>query len=573
MNTPEYLHRAPRDPEAAIATLETRQLVELDDRFTNSEANVARIDNPWLQVIAAERSQRARSLKAIQEYRPPTVEGPDYDIERGPSGYLEQARRVNLAAALNPDQMSKLPDKALLGNLVQSYILPELRRASGDNIDLTSDEMLDFLTANLQGIVLMPHSAAATSYENAKYEVIRSHIPDASPAQPHKLKYQVHKLGFKKENIENLRIAVEDVPFRSAAPDFYQIPRTHQNNILLAITDEWVKMCTYIDTIDPTLLPQYAHPPQMPLAYRSFLELHQAVARNSLVPREEICRIFLQRPQEFEEELRRKSEITARNLNTAKSLARAAVNNQFVQNLAVTPPLSRPEANRTENNTTTTPETPEENSNLIEIQALLNDPDVNSAVLEAGLGESVLVTKPDNLIPARQFDKLIDKHIELIGRALWENMDEKDNGGLRLTGWDTVEAGALLRGKFYGNLRNLKITQAPVTDERLLNNLRLQIAGLPPTGEALQLLLEAELKPTGKKSEPVLLSLVILIRKAQAGQRNHDTLGKIKTGLRTTGPEVARKLNDKAMAVGRANEFINRSKPLSAGLPGLGRSR
>lgn len=571
IDLPPRFDPAPRNPEAAIATLGMRALIELDGVLANPGTDLAKAENPWAGVVTAERSKRTRNITATQDYLPSLVESPTYDSEKGPMAYLELIRETNLANGLTKSGVNKsIPEGALINDLIRPYITPESSHPLAGSNDLFEGEMMSFFTANIKGLLLGPLSTARISYEHDKYEAIRSHVPDASIEDAAVLKYQVHRHGLKKKDLEALRMGVEDVPFRSSVPDFYQIGRIHQNDILKAITTEWTEMHTFITTIDAELLQKHSNRTQMPLAYRSFAELQLAVEQNPLVAPKEICKVFLQQPQEFEEAIHQLREVAARSQRLATQLARTTRSYMI-----------RTPRTIESNNTTAMHEADsravlasiKKFENMGKVQHLINDPDVNAAVLDASAGEAIAITELDQIMPASKFDTTLDKHIELIGRALWENTEERCPDGLRLARWSALNIGELLRSKFNGNLRNLKITQSPIAKEHLRETLDSYSIEATSVDSALRLLIEAEMKPTGKKAEPALLSMLLFIRKARPGVRNQDVLCKNKAGVRTTGPEVAHILQMEARAIGRAVELTGRVRPLSAGLPSLGKNR
>ena len=558
---PMHFDPVPCDPEAAIATLSTRTLAELCYKLPQYEiVHEARADNPWLDVITNERSRRiqaTRRLSTLEAYRPSQAESPEYDAEAGPMAYLELARDTNLEAEMATEKIGKgMPEKDLVNALMHSYIQSKLPEdAADDSRNLINPELLDFFAANARGLLLGPLSAATLSYRDEKNALVRSYV--ARPGTT-KLSYQLHILN--KPQLEGLRIEVENLPYRASVPDFYQQRRAYQDDILEAIVSECVELCGLVEDVDlGDYLRMGTTTERMPLAYHSVAELRQAIQQSPLPP-SEVCKIFLVQPQKFWKVLTNTNEVTVR---------KRRIEIETKQRLEAL--KAQPKPSNEANHNKVRQENPE---NIDIVQRLLDDPEVNETVLDAEQGSPVAITELDRLISGSKFDKLLDKHIELIGRALWENMGDQSSRGLQLDNWDKFNVGGSLRGKFEGNLRNLKITQLPVNEEELKKTLhRSYSPDMLPAKNALRLLIEAEMKPTGKPAEPVHLTMLMMIQKTRSYAKPRDLLRKSKQSARTTGPAAALRLATEAQIMSRAVEGEALARPLRIGLPGLGKRR
>jgi len=542
----------PYDPEAVLAMVSTATLIELEGVLHDPERS--RADNPWLQAVALERSTRVRTtrtLKTLEKYQPSEVESPIYDAEAGPAAYLELVRDANCEAGMALELYDEgMAEKYSINRLIRSYVESKLEEnANSLPINSVDSEFVDFLTANARGILLGPLSAVTLSYRREKSTFIHNRVTELKPGSG-VLRYKLHSLS--KEQLVGLRIELESLPYSLPVPDFYQMQRIHQNDILEMIFSECTEMHEFMNEIDPKLI--WANPKRMPLAYHSVAELRQAVTENPSLSSAEVCNLFLEQPQDFWKAL-----TYASKTETAQRLeAEAASRRQKLEESAA-------QAQQSELGE----ESVEELENIDFIERLLNDPEVREEVLDVEPGGAVMITEPDRIISASKFDSLLAKHIELIGRALWENTERPNPNGLRLVRWDESDIGRVLRGGYEGNLRNVSITQLGVTEEELGQALNNYIPEKIPAKSALRLLIEAEMKPTGKPAEPVHLTMLLLTRKSD----QWDGLHKSMRGARATGPATALRLRMQAQQTARfvkGNALIH---PLRVGLPGLGKRR
>lgn len=540
----------PNNHEAALASLGCRELTDLEESFRPS-------DKSWRLVLQHERLDRQRDVDTMRTHLP-SSEGPAYDPEAGPEGFFEQVRRFNRTLNIVAPAALKAEKKALheLADVYVSQQYPPNMRYTlyGRN---RPDELTQFFEYNLRGIILPSRLASVTAFEAAKYKTMRKHMPGLQANSP-SIKYRMRDTDLTRADIAQAKEAVLALRHTTALPDFFQMQTEHQEAIVTALGAEWKELCDLMAHYDPQDLGNQAVRLQGALAYRSVAELRVAIAETPSVEPGQICRLFLRQAADFDAAL----EVAKTSAEQQKLLAAQREAQQAGQRSSELEHLVE----------ALTIETPGRSENLREIERLTADPDISDEILDAAYGDEVAITTPDTLVTPSKFDEIANKHSELIGRAMWELMDDKNTQGVRIerSSKSQFDVGAALRGKHRGNMRNLTIKRIPVTAEEMQEELKHYDPIEMSPENAVRLIFLAEMKPTGRKPEQTYLSMIMTVSKRSRGQ---DVISMNKDAARATGSDVALSLRLDSEARARAAEIGAWKAPaLRTGLPSLGRS-
>lgn len=490
---------------------------------------------PWPEIIAAELESRERRVKALWSCSPGMPEAPKYDAERGPESYIAEIREAAAACgSVTPPEWADFKDVAdeARGRAEQyaSQHAQEFQRIFKDSPENVAQGM-KFVAANLSEVLLAPHVMATISHEEDRIRILRHHVKFLFWRPPRERELRGSEL-------DSAETALAELPYKAAVPDFFQLDPEHQTAITEALGEECIELCEFINNVDPELLKVPFDRLRAPLIYYSVARLRQTIEQNSSLAAARVCHTFLKYP---------------RRLQIALVEAYEAQERSAVSSIAEG-------------------ETDYGRNNMKEIERLLADPLVNEDVLDLTMGETVHVTPQDQGVPRKDFEAIVDMHLELLGRAMWgvTPISDKSIHGVRPERWADINIGSVLRDKFAGTLRNLTITRLPVTQEDLSERIGEKYdPHLTPPENIARLILGVEMKSSGKKPAPAFVDMLLIVRKGRPG--SPDVFYKNFRGKRTNSMDVALGLHLDAMEVGYTAEVANLQRPFRAGLPSLGR--
>jgi hypothetical protein len=520
----------PLDQERLIASLDLRDLTELQDMFSEPDSS------PWLAVVRRERISRERALEEARVYRPDLPESPAY--QGGTEKYMSSIRRINLGGRLiGPDYQKLKYEKVLVDDMARDYLAQNRLRMERLDPAIGFENLIAFFASNLKYVVGAPRALAMREYDVARNAILRTHLLGLVVLNKDLLHTTARQIeGVTAERLQAAQTEIEGLPYKSPLSDFFQMDQSAQRSILQAFGEEWVELCTIMHTADPQLLHILKNRTNA-LAFRPVQELRQAIALNPLVSPADICKAFLRAPRTF-----------VPCLAQLRSRAESAQRLEAFRRTETGPRLSE---------------------NELKIRELLNDPRIHPEVLNLLPGDTAHITPKDTPIPGREFEKIVDAHLELLGRALAQAGPIHNPRGVALERWHKLNVGELLRGKFNGNLRNLSITRLRVTEEDLAQHLGSSYDHDIIQPEAVaKLVVQVEQKSTGRQSSPVFATLLLVVRKSETKK---DAVYKSAHKVVSTGAAAAESLRREAVASARVIEGYKLESTINFGLRNIRR--
>lgn len=537
--------------EMAIGSLGISSLAKLRDVLSTDVEPGANTD--WLKIVTAERLSRIDDIMELRNQRP-LPESPAYNPNKGPAKYLSDVRKHNIQDQIYRYRIgSDLPDqKAFVTAVVARHARSAVSKIDRSKSDVSQSDLTEFFISNAQGVLLGSLTAITQQYKKQQYAALQACIPEASIGNRSEFRTHVRRSDVSRGQLIDLQRAIRAIPYRLSTPNFFKMSGHQQNDVLAQLTVEWTELCELLVAHNPDLLTVGVNRRRSPLAYCAVDELREAIANSAPLTPAEVCEAFLTTKRLFSDHLVEIKERTVERQRLADFKAQQAARRkeEHRQQMEAAAAAAR--------------EAAVQRTNIGRIQSLIKDENVNDSVLDAQMGEPVLITEANKPIPLKDFEDVVDKHIELIGRALWENTEDKSPDGLQLRQWPAFNVGKAIRGAFNGRLQNLKITRLPVSEEELA-----EVVESPQAiKNVVRLLLELEMKSSGKPPEGVLLTMLLSI--SRPAGRKSDVLYKLKKGARTTAMQVAESLHMDSVATAWAIESEGKQRPLRTGLPGLG---
>jgi hypothetical protein len=287
----------PSEHDALLAVLGQDELVELEKKFDDPHA-------AWLRAIKQERLTREREVESIKSYLPPS-EGPPYDPEAGPEGYIGQIRQFNLTTTVSYGILLLKDEKRQVRQLADRYVrnnYSELWKTAGRVARLGAEELGMFFERNLRGIILLPRLLGVADFESQKYRTVRMYMPETR-IRASSVRFQIRDQNVTRGQIEGARRAVMALRHTTSFPDFFQMQPDQQEAIVSTLGAEWQELCRLATEFDPQILDVQAFRMQGALACHPVARLREAIEQNPSIEPSEVCRLFLRKPQAFEASL------------------------------------------------------------------------------------------------------------------------------------------------------------------------------------------------------------------------------------------------------------------------------
>lgn len=370
--------------------------------------------------------------------------------------YLAECRRSFVTAQLSENaSLGTDRDEIIIRRLVDEFCGvygPVLTQLAG--AQTPRDSLEDFLSNNLRGIAMLP-----------RLLILRSHNPELWSTE-------------------------EEDPTRTQLPDFFVLSTDEQRSIVGLVGEELLELGRIMREHDPKLLKIFRKiaARSRPLAVLSVGDLSDALANYSSLQPVEICRLFMRDPNNFTANLTRASEVP--------------VNEEKVESLK--DPIRLDTWALLD-----TPLSPVRNRRAI--LSLLHGTRANRQALNLPPHGTIRLTTQNAPISMVDFDLLIDTHLQIIGRQLYEGVANENAKGVIMPGWRDANIGAVLRGDFYGTLQNLILSRLPVTEDSLKVFREHFRPDAPSADHFADLLFSTELKSSGQKPRMTLLRTLVIV--------------------------------------------------------------
>jgi hypothetical protein len=509
-------------PEPGLQEQALRELTSGELRDIETVLQPEQQGGTWGGIISEERENRVLQLKEFWKL-PDTLPSPKEEY-LGVYAFFADARAQNV-------QGPPITDAELMRFPIQRDIIKQQSekladRLTGEVCDIFEGKARAavFIENNLEQLLLAPRVHAVRNYVAAQHTLFRGTVPQ-KPLEADSAVLIVDEDRTTGKHLETAVKGKEALAYTVAPYDFFQLNNQQKHVILTEFLGEVQALAamTRQAGFDKRLLcvsKNRTNQDYMPLAYLSPLDLRQAIREHPGISAEMIYRTFFESPRQF-------GTATA----TFETLQQAAEQKQAARQAEQAPALL--EQRRKE--AAFAALSPNEQERV----KLLQDTEVNPAILELQPGDSINVTELDAIMPGRDFERVVEKHMQLLGRSLYASLDGHSTSGVDLhTTWynPTENVGARLRKGSLGALRNLRITWAPMSTEEIQGHFKSNYNPRKHADEAvMKLIIAAEIKNSGiAEVLPVSIQTVL---SAQRMPKGKDRITK-HTSSRVEGQEV-----------------------------------
>lgn len=411
------------------------------------------LGQPWQDIILHERTRHEKVIHNIWQV-PPTPQSAPYPKGLSAATYVDTIRVRSNAVNTNPQYATHFHKEAqALGEL--SY--PILKTKLGYQSKYLNQGLTDFAKANLSAVLLAPRVMALQTYSTERNDTIKIYLPTEMVKGKTQVGISIDRHKATGAQLDYVLKVIGEIPYRTPLPDFFQLPEARRTAILEHVTDE---VTQFVKLAESYGLDNLVNGKSVPLGILSAKDFHNTLAEQPEMPALELCSLFFREPHNFKKQAAFHAAVTRARYQHIADVRAAVEQAKSDITPAEVPDVSVPEAQ------SAIPEDLDPNEQ--EIYRLVNDPDVTEAVLDLRPGETVAITDEVSLYSQAQLDEVLDKHLELIGRAIYESIDSQNPKGVILYDWNRTSIGGLLRGKgFHGNVRNIHVTRLLATVEEL----------------------------------------------------------------------------------------------------------
>lgn len=482
------------------------------------------ITGPWADTVTGQRDHRIHYfLNKVWQMPQTPPEAPYMPGSQKSADYLTDIRNYSTTHPFQPQEQFRFHRQGeylySIGKRFVDTLSPYEISTSGGVISVT-----DFVVSNLQAIFLTPYRIAAHAYEQQLNDIIRSYLQPGNTS----LQYTIDRKRVTPESAAQVETALGNLRYYSPLPDFMQMPREQQQEIGQHVLQEIRGILGAI--AQPSLIRQARQ--NTSLAYVSLAELQQALDNPANNP-QDVYRTFLETPQRFRSLMLQPPTYTEE---------RRRWGSRAHSSLPAPPVIHGPEVDLL-------PTSPNE----LKIRQLLNDPEINTNVLDLRPGDTIPLTIPDTIVSLGSFERIIDKHTQLIGRTLAEGIINPHPKGVSLPDWNALDIARLLRaGKrgqmFNGRIMNLRLTRLLVTREQLDAAFPKSPAHRTTHVEtAARLAFSVDFKSGGREPIPHMQEIIIAARQSS----DRDRIQKAKLKKQGMGPEALETIFWEAAAISR----------------------
>jgi hypothetical protein len=518
----------PEDPQAILGAITLRGLENLQ----------ARVNQPWAGILARERRAHEASLRALWEtpQQPEVAPTPEtFDARE----YLDDIRKTNIRNHFTSTDLERFRDeRSRVSGIGSGFADTVLTDREKSRFDTSWDEH-HFVVGNLQATLISPRVHGLKQYEARRNALIKDKLPIQQVQGKISSGFIVDRHKVTGDQLNTTLKAVRDIPYKTPQPDFFQLPRESQTAVVTHLLKEVAELTEITSAL--RLSKQLLVEGNAPLAYMSPRDFTVAVKNCRPADRPELCKLFFTDITQFMQQV-----------TISKNLQHAAKSTLGQRLEPLDQPISETLAQAAETHTLS--------ANEQEIQKLLADPDVNEAVLDLRPNDTVSLVSEGQEIAGSHMETIVDRHLELIGRAIHESLPNPSLEGVMLYDWTKANIGGLLRDKHLGRIVNLKITRLLATPEELQGQFKDYYDPEKITPDTVaKLIISAELKSSGKKPVPAAIQLLLSVRRMDRGR---DRINKRRTGLRLKGQDAIDALHEDA-AASAISRTVNEAKRIT----------
>ncbi len=515
------------DQEEAIASLDLRELQLLHKSCMG----------PWRFIFRRTQLSHEQELARLRVNYPEMTDSPPYDETMGIEDLLGAYRTAFTAESSTREWSKLLEEKRKLGIWATEYFERNRLEQRFTFMGVDKNLLVGSLTFNLYGL-LAARTQAWSAFNADRNKILRARLPGVNIMNEHQIRTDAVQAGVTPKQIKAVDEEVKALTsFKTSLPDFFQCSPDKQQQIINALGKEWEEMLLTFWTNDRTILYGEATFKQRPLAYLPLADLRRALEQNPSTNPGAICRLFLNHSTRFASKLAV--------LTTPKPPKPSPI-------IPKRPEIVEPVFSKNER----------------AIDELLQDPHINPNVLDLCPGDTVALTPEGALIPRKDLEPIVDKHLQLIGRVIYEGVSGigPEWPGVNLVRWDKFNVGEVLRGNFNGNVRNLQLTRLPVSQQELQAHFGTTYDPKVVSPESVtRLIFSLELKGTGRKAESAMLNMLLVVR---APKGETAQLYKAKRGARSTSLDVVESLRMESIATGWKVAGRQWRWPILAGIRG-----
>ncbi len=552
MTSPEKgnsLHDIPLyNPVELIGQLGLNELVDLTRMPTGERA---KINGIWNLIVREERLYRESELNDVLD-SPARIASPLYDESAGPAAYIDQVRSAVGQTDMTTGYAGQLDreQRQMLHTLLGKYHAdnPDLWREFSPE-PLVRQQLEKSLLNNIAGIVLAPRGIAIDEYNVARRALCSKHIPGLGAKTASQFRKTAGRFPIMSTHISTLKKAINTLePRQMPAADFFKFTSDQQHDVVKAVVGEWRETGVFFQEHAPGMLTNTGRYAIAPLAHHSLIQLRQAIEAYPQLKPYEICRHFWRSPAKF-----------------YANLAEAAFAEKSKEQVQKAPPISLPpRLKKVESKT----KVAEITDNQILMRQLMKREGIVPQVAELQPGDILPLTPAGEIVTTKEFDSIVDSHLEVFGRSFYEKLPDYNLLGLTLWNWNHVSVGERLRGDFHGRLSNLALARASVTEEDLRRFFGTRYdAELHSPDTAAQLVLSTDMR-SGKSTSRGFLRMMMIVRREA---KRPDVLYKSLHKAVSNTDRITQSVREEAMAIAEAVQSWRISLPMSGGLPGSGK--
>jgi|GEM_PF-2573880 len=496
----------------------------------------------WGGIIHEERQTRDEQMETF--WKLPDMPPSEKEEYLGAYHFFNDAREQNLQGSpITEVELDQFP--------IQRQAVRQQSERLADNLPRETCALFEgkeraarFIQANLERVLLAPRVHARRNYAAAQNALFMNVVPQ-KPSETNPNTFVVDEDRVTRKHFEAAVQSKQDLPYEIKPYDFFKLNNKQKNVILTEFFGEVQALAAMTGqaSLSKQLLSFSKNRHHLPLAYLSPLHLREIIRDYPNVGTEMLYRTYFETPRHL-------SNATS----TFETLQQEAEQRQAALRAKAEPALIEQRRKAAELAALS--------PNDQEIMKLLQDEEVNPNVLGLQPGGSIGITEIDKIMPGNQFERVVEKHIQLLGRSLYGSLPEHSASGVDLhTTWynPAQNVGARLRDKSLGALRNLRITWAPMTTEEIQEYFKSNYDPRKHADEAvMKLVVAAEIKNAGiAKVIPVSVETVV---SAQRMPKGKDRIVKITRG-RVEGQDAVESRHWDAMARADTLFRINYSRP------------
>lgn len=424
-------------------------------------------------------------------------------------------------------------------------------------------QLVQFYDKNFQVAVLGPRLAAYQRAAQARdaYMAEALLVPPDSYKQ-HNIREYVSCSAVDENGVRALVDRVKQAPFATTVPDFLQLPPTRQNEVAESICQEVDAMfmllihslprsATGRNEID-AFIANGSIRHGAPLAYAPLDVMRQALQRRQgHMPVQELWGAFMRRNWNVDQWAERSRPLIVN---------RATV----LRDRLVMPSEPAPAEAAHQRGARTAEFLPSPTVNQQEIQKLLNDPEIDPAILDLAPRQSLQLMQPDARLSGKAFDAFVDKYVQLIGRAIYEGLDGVDDITPSFLRWNMIDMGNLLRDNSAAAMLGLTVMRIAVDQRSIQEQL---LSGMQPSRMApnvAHLVFTGDIKSSGRPPMPTYASVYVAAALRNTGR---GVIFKSRRGLpAATGKAAVEALTKVAVAQSRQVYVDRLANPLATGI-------